>query len=583
MKIPAVRLILGALAGLSAQAPAFADTYVAPRGVRLDAYALDVALSDVSDEIEAQARLDVTFAEAGARTLDLDLCSVITAPPKDALEPCQTSVLRRRPGGPDEAAPSSLGKGMTVTAVSANGAPLRYEHRDNRLRILLPEPVRAGDRRTVVIAYHGAPADGLQIKRDAAGGRVFYAFNWPNKGRNWLAILDHVSIKAPVSVSVVAPARYQVVSNGVMASQVDLPAGLRRTTWRQVAPLPVWQIALGAAPMATHDLGAAKGVPLSLWLAADNTKADIAAIGAETRSAVEFYSERIGPYPYDKLAQVEAVGGLGALEYASAIFYNSGFIAVSHEIAHQWFGDAVTEARWDDVWLSEGFATYLALLHTEHVQGHDAFLRELRRTREGVIRYALAHPADTIVDPPETAEGRVLHNAPLVYSGGALVLHTLRRLVGDDVFWATLRLYYERHRGGHATSEDLRRAAEDVCRADKDCLAKGLDLAGFFDQWLRRGGVAQLKGDWAYDANARAVVVRLDQAKAAGQGGYRFPLAVTVAGRAGDKPFTAVAQVLVDGLRSTVSIPVEGAPDAVALDPDLAVPLMRAELTRRED
>src|SRR5262249_1555925 len=111
------------------------------------------------------------------------------------------------------------------------------------------------------------------------------------------------------------------------------------------------------------------------------------------RQAVEFYSDHIGPYPYEKLANVEAAGLRGATEHASAIFYSEQFLTgrpapgvVAHEIAHQWFGDSVTEKDWDDVWLSEGFATYFSLLYTEHYDGRDAFVRGLKQSRETVLR-----------------------------------------------------------------------------------------------------------------------------------------------------------------------------------------------------
>ena len=101
-----------------------------------------------------------------------------------------------------------------------------------------------------------------------------------------------------------------------------------------------------------------------------------------------FFSEHIGPYPYEKLANVQAAGMSGGTEHASAIFYGEKGVAqrrrapVVHEIAHQWFGNAVTERDWDDVWLSEGFATYFTLLFAEHYEGRDGFVAGLRRSRD---------------------------------------------------------------------------------------------------------------------------------------------------------------------------------------------------------
>ena len=107
---------------------------------------------------------------------------------------------------------------------------------------------------------------------------------------------------------------------------------------------------------------------------------------------LEFYNDRIGPYPYEKLADVEAAGMGGGMEHASEIFFGERTVngrpassLVAHEIAHQWFGDSVTESDWDDVWLSEGFATYFALLAAEHYEGRDAFVAGLKRSRTAVF------------------------------------------------------------------------------------------------------------------------------------------------------------------------------------------------------
>src|SRR3954466_12673075 len=161
-----------------------------------------------------------------------------------------------------------------------------------------------------------------------------------------------------------------------------------------------------------------------------------------------FFTSQIGPYSYEKLANVQATGFTGGTEYASAIFYgekgvNVGRGPVAHEIAHQWFGDSVTERDWDDVWLSEGFATYFTLLFTEHDRGRDAFVADLRKARDIVFAAERKLPGVAVTHANLDDMNRVLN--PLVYQKGAWTLHMLRARLGPDAFRSAIPSYYPNH------------------------------------------------------------------------------------------------------------------------------------------
>src|SRR5262249_17252876 len=185
----------------------------------------------------------------------------------------------------------------------------------------------------------------------------------------------------------------------------------------------------------------------------------VGARAGDASESFEFFSERIGPYQYGKLAHVEAAGMGGGTEHVSNIFYGeksvtAGQAPVVHETAHQWFGDAVTENDWNDVWLSEGFATYFTLLFTEYSAGRDAFVDGLRRSRAAVLRLENSLPNTPVVHANfnEGAEGGP--NNRLVYEKGGWTLHMLRDQIGTDAFWRGIRLYYQRHMNGLATTAD---------------------------------------------------------------------------------------------------------------------------------
>ena len=260
-------------------------------------------------------------------------------------------------------------------------------------------------------------------------------------------------------------------------------------------------------------------------------------------------------------------------------------------MAHQWFGDAVTESDWDDVWLSEGFATYFALLYTEHQDGHDAFLNGVRFTRDVAVKYALAHPADTVVHNNLSNDSDVFFNAPQIYQGGAMVLHMLRGVLGDTNFWAGIRLYSSRFRNGSATTDDFRHAMEDACHAGGDCPAGDEDLSWFFHEWLNRGGIMQLKGGWHYDAAAKQLQVSVDQTQT--QGLYRMPVQIGITLPPSSTPAQApsnrnhgpavqTSMILVDKPHNVLTIPLDAEPSDVQLDPNTWVPLMQATFEKQK-
>ena len=195
---------------------------------------------------------------------------------------------------------------------------------------------------------------------------------------------------------------------------------------------------------------------------------------------------------------MQAAGLGGGTEHATVIFYGekgvaSGNAPVVHEVAHQWWGNAVTESDWDDVWLSEGFATYFTLLYTEQFDGRDAFVRGLRSSRERILQLEKKTPDTPIIHRNLSDMRRVLNQ--FVYQKGGWTLHMLRDSIGTERFWDGIRDYYRRYQNQNASTDDLRLVMERrlgqgpalVLRAVADAQRR----AGAHRQLaLRRGGEA---------------------------------------------------------------------------------------------
>ena len=463
-------------AALSMTSSVHADTYPRQAGVDAVHYVFRLTFRDATNEITGQATVRVRLLADDVKDLFLDLAS------------------------------ASGGKGMTVSAVSSNGRPLMFTHRDDRLHLPLMSPSRAGQEVSFTIEYHGVPADGLRLIPNMFGERTIFSENWPNRARQWLPMIDHPYDKATGEFFITAPAHYQVVANGALVEELDIANGQRRTHWKQSVPIASWLYAVGVARFAVHHVGSVKGVPLQSWVFPQDREKGYRLFEEPARRAIELFSERVGPYSYEKLANVQAAGIVGGAEHATAIFYGEKDIDVGrsalvvHEVAHQWFGNGVTERDWDDVWLSEGFATYFALLYVEHFDGRDAFVQSLKASRDMVLQLEQNMPDTPVVHRNLSDMSRVLNG--LVYEKAGWTLHMLRRLIGTDNFWRGIREYYSRYQNDNASTDEFRQVME---------AASGINLTWFFRQWLNRSGVPSLEGTWRYDSERKRVEVALTQ------------------------------------------------------------------------
>jgi len=508
------------------QWPAQADTFPRQPGVDALHYVFRLTLGDDSNEIRGEATVNLRFVADNVREVFLDLAS------------------------------TSDGKGMTVSTVTRDGLPMSFTHRNNRLHIPFPSSLPVGGEVSVIVQYRGIPVDGLRLIANMHGERTAFSENWPNRARQWLPMIDHPYDKATGEFIVTAPAHYQVVANGLLVEEVDLPTGWRRTHYRQSAPIASWLYALGMARFSVHHAGTVRGVPLQSWVFPQDQEAGYRLFETTTRQAVEFFSDRIGPYPYDKIANVQAAGIGGDTEHATIIFYGekgvaSGSGAVVHEVAHQWWGNAVTQSDWDDVWLSEGFATYFTHLFREHYDGRDALVSGMKADVASIMRAGQNSPNTPAVHENLSDMGNVLNW--FVYSKGSWVLHMLRGLVGTEMFWNGIRQYYSLHRHLNASTDDFRHVMERV---------SGRDLQWFFRQWLNRSGVPRLEGTWSYDAVARSLEVTLVQSQQAEP--FRLPIEVEIAT---ETQGTRVERLELTERRATFRFPAEREPVSVLLDP----------------
>lgn len=528
--------------------PVFSDNY--PKNPNIDAinYVFKLELSDDTDEIVCETTIDVRFLGEGIHELRLDLIRA-------------TSELND--------------KGMRVSRVTSDGNSLTFRHENDALYIILAAPSTKNQRSKYTIAYNGIPAAGLKIADNKHGDRTFFSDNWPNLARHWLATIDHPYDKAMCEFIVTAPDHYQVISNGLKVEETYISAGKRLTHWKQSVPIAPWLYVLGVARFAVEYVDEFDGKSIQTWVYYQDRDAGFYDFEGVTKKVLGFYNDWVGPYSYEKLANIQSNSVGGGMEAASAIFYGDKSVTgnrtvrwrnvIIHEIAHQWFGNAVTEYDWDDVWLSEGFATYFTLLFIEHQYGRDAFVEGLKASRKQVNAFYEKNPDYRIVHDNLQDMGKVTTGQ--TYQKGSWILHMLRGVIGTDNFWKGIQSYYHKYQDANATTDDFRREMEK---------ASGRDLSGFFQQWLYKGGSLKYAGSWQFDSAKSQITIKLDQIQSDGSF-FKMPLEVGI--YIADKNAPQIEVLQVNEKSNVFIIKVDSEPENVLLDPNTWV-LMEAEFMK---
>ena len=512
-----------------------------PKNPKIDVinYIFDIKLSDKSDEIVCDVLVDLRFLEKGIKKIRLDLV---------------------------KSSQKTENKGMTVLNVRSGENSLEFLHEENELWIYMDKVSIENERKKIIIQYKGIPAEGLKIANNKYGDRTFFSDNWPNRTRHWLATIDHPYDKAKCEFIVTAPNHYEVVSNGLKIEETHLEDNKKLTHWKQSVPIATWLYVLGVAEFAIQYVDKFDGKSIQTWVFKQDRDAGFYDFSEPTKKALEFYSNNIGPYSYEKLANIQSNSVSGGMEAASAILYSDKSVkgdrnkrwrnVVIHEIAHQWFGNSVTEYDWDDIWLSEGFATYFTLLFIEHEYGRDAFIEGLKSSQKRVDSFHEKNPNYTIIH--DNLKNMKDVTSSQTYQKGSWVLHMLRGVLGTKIFWKGIKNYYLKYKDLNASTADFKKVMEEV---------SGINLTTFFNQWLYQPGVLKLEAEWYYDKSETELVLFLKQVQD-GKVLIEMPIEIGVNYEENKQK---IQKIQLSGASSKYRIKLENEPTNISLDPNLLV------------
>jgi aminopeptidase N len=452
---------------------------------------------------------------------------------------------------------------LDIKSVFMAGKKLPFRLSDDRLAIKLPKSLREGEKANVAITYSARPRKGFYFiapdKHYPEKSVEAWTQGETEEARHWFPCIDHPQVKFTADITVVVPEGFVAIANG---RQEKVEKGRKwKYRWITGSPQPAYLTSVVVGKYVEINEG-------SLYFYVPPEMAhDAKRTFDRTGDMVEFFENYLGTkYPFEKYAQVCVQDFVyGGMENSSCttltldtlhdkkahVDFSSDYL-VSHELAHQWFGDLVTCRDWQHVWLNEGFATYCEALYWEASRGVEEFHYYVLQTaddylEEAASRYTRPIVTKTYKHPDELFDRHA-------YEKAGTVLHMLRHHVGDAHFRRSLKTYLQRFGGGVAETDDLRRIFE---------LETGKSLQQFFDQWIYREGHPELKVEFSTAAGAAKIKVEQMQ-----QGEpFAFPLEIRLAFARGDRVYT----FNVSDKESAFQIPVDREVEWFSVDPEFKV------------
>lgn len=372
--------------------------------------------------------------------------------------------------------------GFDITSITVNESPADFTRSGQELTVHPSTSLADHESFTVIVEYNGQPEVMNSVALPVQTGWVTYdrgifVLSEPDGSASFYPVNDHPLDKANYTFIVTVPKPYEVAANGILTDEED--NGDTSTFHFELRdPMASYLATINIHDFDIETMQSESGVPIRNYYASGLSR-DVRKPFARQAEMIDYFSEIYGPYPFEVYGALVMDTTFGAaLENQTMSIFGMDMIdtsdiegtelTVAHELSHQWFGDSISVADWSDIWLNEGFASYAEALWVEHTSGEKGLNRWIKDQYEEVSNFPEYYP------PPGSPAANDLFNGG-VYIRGGLTLHALRLEIGDDAFFKILQTYYERYKGGNASTEDFISVAEEI---------SGHDLAEFFQGWL---------------------------------------------------------------------------------------------------
>ncbi len=457
---------------------------------------------------------------------------------------------------------------MVTSVINSAKIPLDYLHKDEKLIINLKKAHDYGEKINLTIKYYEEnPKNGLIfIEATPDHPSQINTYSWPEKAHHWFPCYDFPNDKATSELIATVKEGYKVLSNGELIKiEHDDMSGLKTYHYSQKLPISSYLITLTAGPYEIIR-DSLDGLPVEYWVYKKDVR-DAVRSFRKTPDMISFFNKKFGfPYPWAKYAQICIAGFGGGMENASATILGDATIhdqraeqdfssdsLVSHELAHQWWGDTVTERTWSHVWLSESFATYSEYMYINHSLGADEGAVNLKQKKDSYLseahhRYIRPIVFDRYNNPWDIMDAHT-------YPKGAVVLHMLRFIMGEKPFFRALNHFITKHAYGIVDTHDFMTCIKE---------ATGQNLDWFFDQWIFKPGHPVFKINKKWDPTAKELTLTINQTQDFSKGVPVFTLPVIMEVTTDEK--TVTKKIWIDKKENDFSFKTDSKPLMVRFD-----------------
>ncbi|HYA98511.1 MAG TPA: M1 family aminopeptidase, partial [Methylomirabilota bacterium] len=460
--------------------------------------------------------------------------------------------------------------GLDIESAAVNSRPAKFDTTRDKLRVKLPAAAHAGEQFEIEIRYTGKPKKGLYFivpdKNNPDRPKQVWTQGESEDTRYYLPTYDYPNDRLTTEMVVTVPAGWITVSNGKLVGVSDAGKGLKTWHWEETLPSSTYLITLVAGEFdEVKDTWRGKAVD---YYAPRGRGDRLSPNYHRTPAMMELFSKKLGvDYPWEKYSQAMVDDFVaGGMENSSATTNTSSSLThpklvpeyplgqdelISHELAHQWFGDLVTCKDWGHIWLNEGFASFFEFVWTEARFGkEEADLARWQAARQWAAEEDLYGKPIVRHDFHDSSEFD--GNA---YGKGAWVLYMLRRQLGEGAFYRGLKHYLEVNRGKNVVTADLAKAIEE---------ATSVNIDPFLAQWVYGAGAPQFDVHYTYDDGKKEMKLQVKQTqKAEGPVGiFHVPLDVAVTTATGSKDF----RITVSKADEAFAFGVDGPPLMVLFD-----------------
>ena len=395
---------------------------------------------------------------------------------------------------------------LIVDSVKQRNTLLTKQHNNNIITVNFPASLNAGVQDSITIFYRGVPPNtgfGSFVQDQHLGTPVMWSLSEPYGSRDWWPCKNGLDDKADsIDIIITTPSQYKAASNGLLQSETLVNGGTQKLAyWKHRYPIAAYLVCFAVTNYTVFNNSVLLGginLPMQTYCYPEN----LASFQAGTQNvldALQLFHNNYGDYPFikEKYGHVQFGWGGGMEHQTNSFIVSVNESLVAHELAHQWFGDKVTCASWEDIWLNEGFATYMAAFYMENKYPANTI-----NARKSVINNITSSPGGSVWVEDTTNVGRIF-SGRLSYNKGSYLLYMLRWKLGDAVFLKALQQYQKDTKlaYGFASTDDLKRNLEQV---------SGQNLTEFFKDWFKGQGYPTYNVQWS-QIGANYVRIKMNQ------------------------------------------------------------------------